>query len=489
MKSLLVKIAVRKVVGLYLANHEVAVCKLASTPLGPVVVDSATEPCTSENMAEVVERLLVPLLGRKRRAAVAVGVAASRVFFGTRLTPTSGDIRPEVELQKALSASNLSADDLVVDLLRDTVNKSRVARMAACRTKYLSNVVAMLDRLGVRPFRTEPAPCALARLAESQHRAPRRSKGVLRVLLGTNHGLAVMVTGGLPLAWKSFAMTTGMESFAILSAVRGLVTQQTHFGVELPLDYVIIHGRSDLHQQLQQEQLPSDIGTRVIWHEGPVCDSAAVAQGLAFGCLATEAKAFDLSRSIKSRAPIKEIFPWKEAAFAATLMVGMGLALGAQGMKLEETVVSLKAQNSQHICLSAGDPAKLEKERKAMEDKITAARAFTVSRTPWTAYTYDISKRLPPKATLRSFVGKNPLAYGGKKKAAPGFFQLRGAAPLSEDGAIPSEIDRFLREIPTDSLWKRHFASVATEIKLPLSAKVESPEVDFTITGQCKEVK
>ena len=401
-------------------------------------------------MAEVIERLLVPLVGRKRRVPVAVGLAGSRLFFGTRLTPTSGETTPEAELQKALCSSNLSADDLVVDLLRGTVNKLPVAHLAACRKKYMAGVVAILSQLGVRPFRSEPSPCALVRLAEQQHRSPRRSKTVLRVFLGAAQGLAVVVSGGLPLAWKTFALPAGAEGFAILSAARGLATQQTHYGIETALDYAMIHGRADLHERLQQEQLPTEMGTRVIWHEGPALDGAATAFGLALGCLSQDIKAFDLSRSLKARAPIKEIFPWRELGFAAGLMGCMGVVLGAHAMKLDESYVALRAENSQHVCLASAEPDRLEKDKKAMEEKVEAVRKFLESRMPWTAYTRDISARLPPNAVLSTFNGRNPLDAAERRRAA-GSFQLRGTAPLSHERLHTPRHRRFSRRDPQRS--------------------------------------
>ena len=256
MKALLTKIALRKAVGLYLGEHEVAVCQAVQTPLGPVEIASSNEACTPENVAEVIERLLTPILGQKRRPAVAVGVANSRIFFSTRPISAGGATTPEALLQKALLSSNLSVDDLTADMLKGTINKMPVAHVAACRTKYMSNVVGILSRLGIRPFRAEPTTCALVRLAEQKYRAPRRSKVVLRIFLGEAQGLAVLVSGGQPMAWKTFALSPGVEGFAILSTARVLSAQQKHFGVEADLDYVMIHGRVELHEELQQEQLP-----------------------------------------------------------------------------------------------------------------------------------------------------------------------------------------------------------------------------------------
>lgn len=478
MKAFLTKIAIRKTVGLCLGEHEVAVVKVASTPLGPVVISSSTEPCTPENVAEVIERLLVPLVGRKRRVPVAVGLAGSRLFFGTRLTPTSGEAKPEAELQKALYSSNLPADELVVDLLRGKVNKLPVAHLAACQRKYMTNVVAILSQLGVRPFRSEPSACALVRLAERQHRSPRRSKAVLRVFLGAAGGLAVVVSDGLPLAWKPFTLPAFEEGFAILSASRGLALQQTHYGIEAALDYAMIHGRADLHERLQKEGLPTEIGTRVIWCEGPALDGAATAFGLALGCLSQDIKAFDLSRSLKARAPIKEIFPWKELGFAAGLIGCMGVVLSAHAMKLQESYVALRAENTQHVCLASAEPDRLESEKNAMENKVRAVRNFIESRISWTAYTRDISARLPVNAVLSEFDGGSPLDDKGK---AAYYFRLRGAAPLSKNDKVPGYVVAFLGAIPNDPLWKRDFASIVTDIKLPLNDKKELTRIDFTI--------
>jgi hypothetical protein len=477
MNAFLTKIALRKTVGLFLGEHEVAVVKVASTPLGPVVIASSSEPCTVENLAKVIERLLVPLVGRKRRVSMAVGLAGSRLFFGTRLTPANSEAKPEAELQKALYSSNLPADDLVVDLIRGKVNKLPVAHMAACRRKYMAGVVAILSQLGVRPFRSEPSACALVRLAEHQYKSPRRSKTVVRVFLGAAQGLAVVVSGGLPLIWKPFTLPAFEEGFAILSTARGLAIQQTHYGIETPLDYVMIHGRADLHARLQKEGLPKEIGTRVIWCEEPALDGAAIAFGLALGCLSPDIKAFDLSRSLKARAPIKEIFPWKELGFAAGLIGCMAVVLSAHALKLHESYVALRGENSQHLCLASVEPEKLEQNKKAMEDKVGTVRNFLESRMAWTEYTRDISARLPLNAVLSGFNGKSPLDAKGKAASS---FQLRGTAPL-KNGSIPYDVDAFLGAIPNDPLWKRDFATIVTDIKLPLDSKKELAEVEFTI--------
>jgi hypothetical protein len=471
MRPMLTKIAIRRAVGLCLGEHDVVVAKMASTLAGSVEIASSREPCTPENVEEVIERLLVPLLGRKRRVPVAVGLSASHVFFGTRVTPAGVTTKPESELRKSLNSSSLTDDELIIDLLRGTAGKFPVARMAACRKKYISGVVAALSRLGVRPFRAEPSPWALVRLAERQHRSPRWSKVVLRVFLGAGHGLVVAVSGGMPFGWRAFLLPAGSEGFAILSAARGLKAQQAHYGIEAPVDYALIHGRPDLHERLQREQFASAVETRVIWHEGPSLDNAGVASGLALGCLAQDIKAFDLSRTLKARAPIKEIFPWGELGLATGLMGCMGVVLGAHAMKLDESYVALRAQNSQHVCLASGDVTSLERDKKALEGKIASVRSFVGKRFLWTTYIRDISERFPSNADLDGFGGRNPLDASGNSQTGAGSLDLRGTAPLTAEGAIPHNIDAFLGELSKDPLWKRGFTSIVTDIKLPQFGK------------------
>ncbi len=346
MRSLLAKIAIRKGVGLYLGEHELAVSKVAATPLGPLELASSSAPYTQEDLASVLEQLLTPLVGRKRRVPVAVGIPANRIFFGTRLIRTSGESTPQAVLQKALCSPNISVDDLTIDLLQSETNKSLVTSVAACRRKYMAGMVATLIAMGIRPYRAEPSPCALVRLAAQQHHFPRRSKTVLCVFLNAGQGLAVVVAGGMPLAWRNFILPARAEGPAILSAARTLRTQHSYYGIESSLDFAMLYGRGDLKERLLQEEFPTNMETRVVWHDGPALDNAAMAQGVALGCLAQNLKAFDLSRALKPRASIREIFPWGELAFEILLIAGMGGILGARSMMLDDAYGAVRVEST-----------------------------------------------------------------------------------------------------------------------------------------------
>ncbi len=483
MKSLLAKYALHKAIGVCLGEHEISVSKVAFTPLGPVEVASASEPYSPDNLADVLKKLLEPLLGSKRRVPVVVGLPGSRLFFGTR--PIAAGSKPTAEemLHKSLCSPTISIDDLTADMLVSTVRKSPVASVAACRKKYMAGVVAALDKLGVRPVRAEPSPCALVRMATAQRKYPRRSKTTLCVFLGATQGLAAMVADSQPLAWKTFTLPAGAEGAAILSAARTLQTQGKNYGVESSLEYAVIHGRADLHERLQQEQLPSELSIRVVWQDGPALDGAATAYGLAMGCLNQNTKAFDLARSLKARASILEIFPWWDLAYTSLLVAWLGVTLFAHSMKLEESYAGVRAQSSSHKCLNASESKNLKKKTENLAKKVEAVYKYLDTRILWTEYTRDISVRLPTEAVLSTFNGEWILESGRKtRRAAKKSLLFRAIVPQMADGSAPREIDEFLEELRHDPLLQRDFGSVnLTDIKRSLSRDRKSTVAAFTI--------
>ena len=456
-KSLLAKFALHKAIGLYLGDQEIAVSEVASTPLGPVEIASYSEPCTPETTEEVLRRLTQPLLGGKRRLPIAVGLPNSRIFFGTRLTRTGGEVSAESVLQKAFSSPNIRVDDLTVDLIRGEVNRMPVASVAACRKKYMNGVIALLTQSGIRPHNAEPDPCAMVRCAAQLHRFPRKSKTVLCIFLNAGHGLAVLLSGGLTLAWKHFFLAEDSENLAILSAARTLQTQIKHYGIESAADYAMIFGREEIHERLRKEQLPSDLGTRVIWHSDPPLGGKSIAFGLALSCLGEEERGFDLSRQLKPRPSISEIFPWGDLVFTTLLVLCMGLVVGFHAMGLKEKYAGVQVESSQHACLDPKEVDNLEKKQKEMQAKVEAVRAFLETRIAWTAFTHEIGERLPDNARLMTFQAYNDLdaGKGGKKSLL-----FRATAPLSDDGTVPREIDQFLNELRKNKLLNRDFPSI-----------------------------
>jgi hypothetical protein len=460
MKSLLAKFPIRKFVGLYLGEHEVSVSEVAVTPLGPVETSSHTETCSPSELLNVIERVLQSLQGRKqRRLQVAVGLPNSRVFFGTRTLRGTSDSSPENMMQKLLCSSNVTVNDLTIDMLKSTVDKMPVASVAACRKKYLAAVLGVLQRCGAQVLTTEPAPCALVRAASREHRPPRRAKTLVWIFLGAAEGLAVLTVAGLPLAWRSFALPALSEGMAILSATRTLLSQSRYYGMETPLEYAIVHGRPELHERLQKEGLPTEVHARIIWHDGPELSGAATAFGLAIGCLNQTASAFDLSRMVKPRASLRDIFPWGELVVQCALMILMALILARQDSQSCAAYTAARLECGQNKILASSNVADLEREKKSLADKINALHQFLDSRVTWTSYFRDVANRLPPTIRLCDFQGSvatDTTGKGGARKS----LRFSAAVRLLPRGAVPPEVFKLVASLRGDPTMKRNFPSV-----------------------------
>ena len=190
-------------------------------------------------------------------------------------------------------------------------------------------------------------------------------------------------------------MPSFSEGMAILSAARTLMSQSRYYEMETPLDYAIVHGRADLHERLQKEGLPSEIGTRVVWHEGPALNSQAMAFGLALGCVDQADAGFDLSRLMKPKASLRDIFPWGELACECVLVAFMGLCLLHRNEQVRAACTAAQMRCDGNKILASSDVAKLEAEKRSLTQKIESLHQFLDSRVIWTSYLHNVMERFP----------------------------------------------------------------------------------------------
>ncbi len=465
MKKLLAKLTPKKAVGVYIGENDVTLCQVAATPLGPVQTACQSEPCTAEQLPDVLGRLLKPMLGRSKRGyPVAIGMPAMRVFFSTRPIRNGNRETPaEVLLYEVLQSPNVCIDEMAVEVIRAEPGKRQLASIVSCRKRYLAGILDVLKAQEVRPYRAEPAPSALVRAAAYQRRAPRRSKVTLRVILGEGQALVVVTTGNLTVLWRYFKLPAEGEPAALCSAIRSVQTLIGHCGIDSLVDAVLLHGRSDLRAAIEAEEFRQQVGIPLVWSGAPELDDRATAWGLALGCLAQQPEdAFDLSRSMKPRLSLREIFPWGELAVQAALVVGMLLFLAWHSRALDEALVPVRLEIAQRAWLENVQQPQLQKEKQELEQKVESIRRFVGTRIIWTEYTRDIAERLPTTATLVSFTGQCEMEAPGKqvvirpKKS----FVVRASALIDEDGATPKEVDRFLTALRGDPLLMRDFPLV-----------------------------
>jgi hypothetical protein len=461
MKSLFAKFALRKTVGVYLDENEIALSEVAATPLGPVEIARRSVPHGSKGLATALTDALAPSARRRRRPwPTAVGLPASRVFFSTRPINSHGSTSPEELLQQSLYSPNVRVDDYVIELIKAGLGKTPVASVAACRKKHLTAVIAGLSEAKIRPHRVEPGPCGLLRGASHYCRTPRRAKFVLRVVCNSTQAMAILTSLDLPIAWRSIELPAGHETAVIVSVLRTMQGLASHYGIMEPLDHLIVHGRADLDEQLQDPRFVGAIGVQVICCKEPELGPGAVAFGLALGCLNQRGPAFDFSASLKPPASFWDIFPWGELALEGALILLMAMFLWRQSDNLNRDHRVLQAEIGRHKEFHALPLASLERENADLRQKVDAIRQYLDSRLSWTSYMHDFSAYMPAHVTLLSFLGQWELGNGSGNARPKRCLVLSASVPIAANGSMPREIDALLTVLRNDPLLQRDFPRI-----------------------------
>ncbi len=463
MSALLARLAPRQALGIYAAEGRVAISQVAATLLGPVEVARASCATNPDNLPEAVGRLLASIRGTRRRALpAAVGLAPGQVFFSTRpVRAASRDAAPEVLLHEVLQSAAISVDDMVVDMVKSQPGARRVVSLAACRKKYLSSLLASLEKCPVRLVRAEPAPCALLRVASRHAREPRRVRVVFRVFLGREGGLAVVTASRLPIVWRNFPLPAGEERTAVVSIVRRLQTIVVSCGVDATLGGVLVHGRPGLREAMDSPPLREALGTPVWWAATPDYDEEAVAHGLALGCLAQHTPTFDLSRSVKAPPTMRELVPWGELALVGSVLACMALFLNVRRESLEDSYAALKAQNAKRAWLAGASQAHLVKEKQDLKARVEALRHFMNTRVSWSGLARDVAAPLPENAALTLLSGVCATETAGRAKESAALpakqLMLKGTAPQKDGRSAPAEIDAFLEALRSNPALRSDF--------------------------------
>jgi hypothetical protein len=363
-------------------------------------------------------------------------------------------------------------------------DKRPVASIVACDAEYMSDLLETLKRCGVRPVRAEPEPCALLRAA-SRHRAGRAAKVVLRFFFSDHTALAVLVAKRLPVVWRYLDLGRGDEASTIVSACRSLLIVSRDCGIESPLDVLMLHGRSDLARLVDVDWLREQLGVPVRWFDGPALGSGEIAFGSALGCWASEERAFDLSRSLRPRATLRELFPWRQVVAQAVLLLCMTLFLLTRYSSLQESYATLEMRNVENPRTASLQEAQLEREKSDLAQKVAAVQKFLGTRILWTTYERQLAECLPANAFLTSFQGTCELetadqqrAQGKPKKS----LVIQGVVLLRQKGLMPREIDLFLDKLRASPVLKREFPVVELAALKPGPSLVnEPPAASFTV--------
>src|SRR5437016_10221953 len=196
------RFTLRPRIGLLIDQQQIAMSVVATTPRGRREIAREIRTCDGPAAEEVLGRMLepwMPVAGAKRtkpKPWVHVGLPEARVFQATvPITSANRQHTPQNFFLEAVQATNVRAEDRIIDLIKLELDKQPLACLCACLRPHVTDLAEMLGRLETRVALIEPAPIGLFRAASLRRRAPRGSKLILRCFLGPQQAIGVLAAG------------------------------------------------------------------------------------------------------------------------------------------------------------------------------------------------------------------------------------------------------------------------------------------------------
>ena len=161
----LIALALRRSIGVVIEERRVAVSVVATTPLGRRHVFGDVQVCDAEPPQTVLGRLLDPWIKKrldkknKLGAWVQAGVPESQVFQAVvPITHANLNAPAQTYFLEAVQATNVRAEERIIDMLKLEVGKNPLACVAASPRGAIVSTIEILSGLGTRLGLAEPAP-------------------------------------------------------------------------------------------------------------------------------------------------------------------------------------------------------------------------------------------------------------------------------------------------------------------------------------------
>jgi hypothetical protein len=109
--------------------------------------------------------------------------------------------------------------------------------------------------------------------------------------------------------------------------------------------------------------------------------------------------------------------------------------------------------------LTNQDQAKLDAEKKTVQEKLKAIHAFRDTRVKWSGALRKIAAAMPESTLITALAGDSEIEAGSRASAGKSKKKLVVSfeTPLAGNGSLPQEIDGFLASLRAEATLKRHF--------------------------------
>ncbi len=425
----------------------------------------AVEDCGDQSLQTVLARLLDPWLGRsrskrdKRGPWVQLAIPTAQVFQATvPITQSNRTGTAQSFFLEAVQATNIRAEDRVIDLLRLELNKQQIACVGATPAGRISSLVSLVKDIGARVGLVEPAASSLFRAGMAKSRTSRGSVLCARFFLGSVQAVGVLGLGAQPLFWHEFVLEPGQETAAVLASYTTLWMLARNSRISAPIDTIVVHGRPDLALAQDGEEFRRRTGAEWIRSNSPGYDPEGISLGLALADPLSDSPRLDLGRNLKSPPDIRDIFPFTELILQGAMMGAVSLwMLGAAG-EVGARLRAVEAGMSAFPWARQMEQGRLDEEKKRLEERIRAISSFRSTRVGWSVPLRTIAAAAPEDTVIRSLSGEAEVeATGRSAQKARKQLVVSFETPLDEDGSLPKKIDIFLNSLRGEPSLKRHF--------------------------------
>lgn len=488
MRHWLSRLPHRRAIGLQISDREVVRTRVALTPIGPLVIDRRAAPIGSEGLAGLAEAIKSALgtpeaRGRWRQAPVAVGLPPLAVFFGARRGGLEDPLAtPAARLGKVMDTNAVAVEELEIDAVPIPTAGRPGWAVAACRRSYLAAILQAMEESGSRPWRVEPSPCAWLRAAAMRAKGPRRAKVVARIFVGQREGLAILETGGFPLAWKSFEIGIEGPSRTVLAQLRMLGALGLQRGLGTP-EALLLHGRSaprDLDESPDWRQATGASPIPIRHFDAPGLEPESIGVGLALG-IHEPRPALNLARAVRPPTPALALIPWIQVALQAGLLAGASFVLHDELQQARQRLTTARVERSSHAWIESKTLADLQKERTDLTRRIEALGRFLGDRIGWSLCLDEVASRLPPEMVVKSVEGRSEFTIKKSSKAARSL-AIAFEAPIPESVSVPPELGELLDALRAGPVLKRSLPTVEiATLRWSQVGQQRTPMASFTV--------
>ncbi|MDJ0976421.1 MAG: hypothetical protein QNJ98_18320 [Planctomycetota bacterium] len=449
------RLCLKKATGVLIDAEALHLCVMGKTPTGTKAIREERIPIGEGGVQQALTQL------REDGAlsgTTTVTLDARSVYFATKLQGAEVSLDPEHLLPPFL----LAGSRFVHDVRAVKVKQGLVASIAACQRTTASEVLNGLAGIGRNQSRLEPAPMALLGEVLKAGRAPRKWKNVVRVVVDGDRGLAFLLQGRTPLAWKPFSAKGPDRVHVMAGVIRGLrAYARAELGMD-KIDGVALHC-AEADQELGQA-CHEACGLETKTLPAVAIDDAAAARAAAIGGMKTAHDQHCLLSTIRPPATLRELFPWTVAILLGLVVFASGWWVRGEADAVQRQIRSETRRMRKNMKAAGVKLNQLAKKHIEYAQYLDLSHKFSTDRVFWAPVLRDLPNRLPESTVLSGVRGRDSFTMPALRKVKNRIkkresreIRLQGQLRMARGKPAPEEVTSILESLAASEAMQTSF--------------------------------